>query len=183
MASGFFRYCATAKLNTGQRQGLPDLSSSDEESSKPSIIELLSDEDEEEEAAFVPIPGSKRPDGSSPTVNKKGKTKANISSHSSSEGEEQEDDIEKFIVNDEEIEGDATGGGHGMMLPVNFSIRGAQPLAHSFKVFFQLLVHVAYQPENVRKEYMKARLEGAPHTTNPCVGQTSLGLTPILHRR
>lgn len=127
-------------MSIGQRQGLPELPSSDsqssEEESENEIIEL--DSDGEEKTRYKPIPGARKgPQSSSPI---------NLDSSS--------DDVENFIVDDEE---EADGG---ISLPMQFSMTKAQPLGASFKVFFQLLVHVACQPNHLRVTYMKARLNG-----------------------
>jgi hypothetical protein len=119
---------------TGQRQGLPELPSSDsesgEEGSDEEIIELDS---EGEEVRVKPIPGARKGDVQDSPVN------------------EEDSDEDEFIVDDEE---DAVN------LPVQYSMQRAQPLVVSFKVFFQLLVHVACKPNHLRATFMKARLDG-----------------------
>jgi len=119
----------------GQRQGLPELPSSDsesgEEGSDEEIIELDS---EGEEVRVKPIPGARKGDKQDSPAN-----------------EEEGSDEDEFIVDDEE---------GAVNLPVQFSMMRAQPLVASFKVFFQLLVHVACKPNHLRATFMKARLDG-----------------------
>jgi hypothetical protein len=63
-----------------------------------------------------------------------------------------EGDTDDFIVDDED-------GPQHIDLPANFSSAGVQPLASSFKVVFQLLVHVSCLEPHLRAEGMK-RLVG-----------------------
>jgi len=59
-----------------------------------------------------------------------------------------EDDTDDFIVDDED-------GPQHIDLPINFSSAGVQPLASSFKVVFQLFVHVSCLEPHLREEGMK----------------------------
>jgi Domain of unknown function (DUF4211) len=133
----FFVHFILREIHTsiGQRQGLPELPSSDsesgEEGSDEEIIELDS---EGEEVRVKPIPGARKGDKQDSPAN-----------------EEEGSDEDEFIVDDEE---------GAVNLPVQFSMMRAQPLVASFKVFFQLLVHVACKPNHLRATFMKARLDG-----------------------
>ena len=63
-----------------------------------------------------------------------------------------EGDTDDFIVDDED-------GPQQIDLPTNFSSASVQPLASSFKVIFQLFVHVSCLEPHLREEGMK-RLVG-----------------------
>ena len=63
-----------------------------------------------------------------------------------------EGDTDDFIIDDED-------GSQHIDLPINFSSAGVQPLASSFKVVFQLFVHVSCLEPHLREEGMK-RLVG-----------------------
>jgi hypothetical protein len=62
------------------------------------------------------------------------------------------DDTGDFIVDDED-------GAQSIVLPTNFSSARVQPLASSFKVVFQLFVHVSCLEPHLREEGMR-RLVG-----------------------
>lgn len=102
-----------------------------------------SDESSAEESDEVkPIPGSRR-----------------MGATSDSSEAENDDEEEDFIVDDSNEEGETVN------LPAEYSIRKWQPLSGSFKIFFQLLVHVACQPAHLRAAYMKERLSRQDDTT------------------
>lgn len=68
-----------------------------------------------------------------------------------------EGDTDDFIVDDED-------GCHRIDLPTKFSSARVQPLASSFKVVFQLFVHVSCLEPHLREEGMK-RLVGLSSPT------------------
>lgn len=117
----------------GERHKLP---------SEPS--EESSSEAESEDARspkFKPIPGAQRPVGSR-------------ASNSENDSRSSNSDTSDFVVEDD--------GNVEVVLPAAYSSQKMQPLSHSFKVFFQFLVHIACQPPRLRALHMKARLEGKP---------------------
>lgn len=131
-------FCYEIHTSIGQRQGLPELPSSNSESgdegSDEDIIELDS---EGEEVRVKPIPGARKGDVQDSPAH-----------------EDSSSDEDEFIVEDDE------GAQDVVNLPMQYSLSRAQPLVVSFKVFFQLLVHVACKPNHLRATFMKARLDG-----------------------
>jgi hypothetical protein len=117
--------------------------------SSPINISDKNTEESSEEEVFMPLPGARKP-GSKPNLR--------LEEDESGSGSESESDdkntvnSEDFIVEDE--------GDVQVVLPDQFSNLAAQPEERAFKVLFQLFVHVACQPAELRKEYMKARLKG-----------------------
>ncbi|KAG8838179.1 hypothetical protein FRC18_005943 [Serendipita sp. 400] len=141
-------------VSIGQRLGLP----SDPEESDDG--ESGSGNGSEDETSFKPIPGARKL-GSPISVE---------SDEASSGG------TEDFVVEDD---GDNSVA---MELPLQFSMHRAQPLAVSFKVFFQLLVHIACQPSHLREIYVKERLSREDDTTlylQNAVGQLRKHLSSI----
>ncbi|KAG9055010.1 hypothetical protein FS842_003388 [Serendipita sp. 407] len=137
-----------------QRLGLP----SDPEESDDG--ESGSGNGSEDETSFKPIPGARKL-GSPISVE---------SDEASSGG------TEDFVVEDD---GDNSVA---MELPLQFSMHRAQPLAVSFKVFFQLLVHIACQPSHLREIYVRERLSREDDTTlylQNAVGQLRKHLSSI----
>lgn len=122
-------------MDVGQRLGLPAEESSDE------VSDEESDEDDEEVeevegqngTRFKPFRGSKPATEQAETIRE----------HSNS-------DVDNFIEEDDEEVPE---------LPMQFSSNRAQPLATSFKIVFQLFVHVACQQPHLREELMQSRLE------------------------
>jgi hypothetical protein len=134
----FILFCHEIHTSTGQRQGLPELPSSNSESSdERSDEEIIELDSEGEEVRVKPIPGARKGDVQDSPTN-----------------EDSNSDEDEFIVDDEE------GAQDAFNLPVQYSMLKAQPLVVSFKVFFQLLVHVACKPNHLRETFMKARLDG-----------------------
>ncbi|KAG8829951.1 hypothetical protein FRC17_005745 [Serendipita sp. 399] len=110
----------------------------------PDSSENEATDENSSDAGFKPIPGARGPAGSSPVE----------SDEASSVG------TDDFVVEDDA--GDSTT----VELPLQFSMHRAQPLAVSFKVFFQLLVHIACQPSHLRESYVKERLSREGNTTD-----------------
>lgn len=134
-----------AQTTAGERLGLrkaPSQSNSSQESSCDA--ENVTTEDEGD-TAFKPIPGARDLTGK----------RAKSPDLADDDSESGSGDTEGFIVDDED-----EGAVQELDLPVQFSMIRAQPLALSFKVFFQFLVHVACQPPHLREAYVNARLSG-----------------------
>ena len=134
-----------AQTMAGERLGLQRASSESNSSQESSYDAENVITEDEVDTAFKPIPGARDPTGK----REKSCDPADDDSESGS------DDTEGFIVDDED-----EGAVQELDLPMQFSMSRAQPLALSFKVFFQFLVHVACQPPRLREAYIDARLSG-----------------------
>jgi hypothetical protein len=146
----------------GERLGLRKASSQSSSSQESYYDADNATTEDEGDTAFKPIPGARDLTG-------KGAKSPDPADDDSESGS---GDTEGFIVDDED-----EGAVQELDLPLEFSMNRAQPLALSFKVFFQFLVHIACQPPHIREEHVNARLSGKCFTS---CGSTALNNA---HRR